>query len=169
MKCAHLLRDILFKLTGEMSYPIKLRGRSSPGQKSPTVKVLLIAFIGASLAGASLGLLAESSQQALILGSFGASIFLVIAVPDSPFALPTNVLAGHFLASAIDLACFHFIGAGVFIMGFAFGLTIVAMFFLKSRIHLPAPIQLQFSGQDRTGVFLLHRHWPVRSLSCHWV
>ena len=169
MNCAELFRDTFFKLTGEMSYRIKLRGQSSAGQRSPTVKVLLIAFIGASLAGASLGLLAESSQQALIMGSFGASIFLVMAVPDLPFAQPRNVLAGHFLASAIGLACFHFIGEGFFIMGLALGLTTVAMLFLRSRIHLPAPIQLQFSWQDQTGVFLLHRHWPVRSLSWRWV
>jgi hypothetical protein len=39
MNCAQLFRDIFFKLTGEMSYRIKLRGQSSPDQKSPTVKV----------------------------------------------------------------------------------------------------------------------------------
>ena len=132
MKCAQMLRDIFFKLTGEMSYRIKLRGQSSPDQKSPTVKVLLIAFIGASLAGASLGLLAESSQ------------------PDLPFAQPRNVLAGHFLASAIGLACFHFIGEGFFIMGFALGLTTVAMLFFKVA-HPPAgsnPIAIFLAGPD---------------------
>ena len=150
MNCAQLFRNIFFELTGEMSYRIKLRGQSSPDQKSPTVKVLLIAFIGASLAGASLGLLAESSQQALIMGSFGASIFLVMAVPDLPFAQPRNVLAGHFLASAIGLACFHFIGEGFFIMGFALGLTTVAMLFFKVA-HPPAgsnPIAIFLAGPD---------------------
>ena len=166
--CSTALRYLL-QTYRRMNYRIKLRGQSSPDQKSPTVKVLLIAFIGASLAGASLGLLTESSQQALIMGSFGASIFLVMAVPDLPFAQPRNVLAGHFLASAIGLACFHFIGEGFFIMGIALGLTTVAMLFLRSRTHPPVPIQLQFFWQDQTGAFLLHRHWPVRSLSWRWV
>ena len=48
------------------------------------------------------------------MGSFGASIFLVMAVPNLPFAQPRNVLAGHFLASAMGLACFHFIGEGFY-------------------------------------------------------
>ena len=133
-----------------MSYRIKLRMQSSPDQKSPSVKGLLIAFIGASLAGASLGLLTESSQQALIMGSFGASIFLVMAVPNLPFAQPRNVLAGHFLASAIGLAWFHFIGEGFFIMGLALGLTTVAMLFFKV-VHPPAgsnPIAIFFAGPD---------------------
>ena len=55
INCAQLLRDIFFKLTGEMSYRIKLRMQSSPDQKSPSVKVLLIAFIGASLTGVASG------------------------------------------------------------------------------------------------------------------
>ena len=147
--CSTALRYLL-QTYRRMNYRIKLRGQSSPDQKSPTVKVLLIAFIGASLAGASLGLLTESSQQALIMGSFGASIFLVMAVPDLPFAHPRNVLAGHFLASAIGLACFHFIGEGFFIMGIALGLTTVAMLFFKVA-HPPAgsnPIAI-FSGRTR--------------------
>ena len=149
MNCATALRYLL-QTYRRMNYRIKLRGQSSPDQKSPTVKVLLIAFIGASLAGASLGLLTESSQQALIMGSFGASIFLVMAVPDLPFAQPRNVLAGHFLASAIGLACFHFIGEGFFIMGIALGLTTVAMLFFKVA-HPPAssnPIAIFLAGPD---------------------
>lgn len=147
--CSTALRYLL-QTYRRMNYRIKLRGQSSPDQKSPTVKVLLIAFIGASLAGASLGLLTESSQQALIMGSFGASIFLVMAVPDLPFAQPKNVLAGHFLASATGLACFHFIGEGFFIMGIALGLTTVAMLFFKVA-HPPAssnPIAIFLAGPD---------------------
>ena len=105
---------------------------------------MLVAFIGASVAGAALGFLAELSQHALIMGSCGASIFLVMAVTDLPFAQPRNVLTGHFLASAIGVGCLHSIGESFFIMGFALGLTTVAMLFLRSRIHLPALIPLRF-------------------------
>ena len=148
--CSTALRYLL-QTYRRMNYRIKLRGQSSPDQKSPTVKVLLIAFIGASLAGASLGLLTESSQQALIMGSFGASIFLVMAAPDLSFAQPKNVLAGHFLASAIGLACFHFIGEGFFIMGIALGLTTVAMLFFKVA---PPP-----AGSNPIAIFLAGPDW----------
>ncbi len=134
-----------------MSYRIKSWGQGSPDQRSPPIRVLLIAFIGASLAGASLGFLAEWSQEALIMGSFGASIFLVMAVPDLPFAQPRNVLAGHFLASAIGLACFHFIGESFFIMGFALGLTTVAMLLFQVA-HPPA-------GSNPIAIFLVGPDW----------
>ena len=54
-------------------------------------------------------------------------------------------------------------------MGLALGLTTVAMLFAKVA-HPPAgsnPIAIFW--QDQTGAFLLHRHWPVRSLSWRWV
>ncbi len=150
VRCAEPLRETSFRLTGDMSYGSKLLGRASPDQKSPRVRALLVAFIGATLAGVSLGFLSESSQQALIMGSFGASIFLVMAVPDLPFAQPRNVLAGHFLASAIGLACFHFISESFFMMGLALGLTTVAMLFFKVA-HPPAgsnPIAIFLAGPD---------------------
>lgn len=118
---------------------------------------MLVAFIGASIAGALLGFLTELSQHPFIMGSFGASIFLVMAAPDLPFAQPRNVLAGHLLASAIGLSCFHLIGQSFFVMGLSLGLTTIAMLFLESRIHLPAPIQSPFFWQAQIGFFFLHR------------
>ena len=44
------------------------------------------------------------SGYPLIMGSFGASIFLLFAVPKSDFSRVTNLIAGHFLASCIGMA-----------------------------------------------------------------
>ena len=74
-----------------------------------------------------------------------------MAVPDLPFAQPRNVLAGHFLASAIGLACFHFIGESFFIMGLALGLTTVAMLFFQVS-HPPA-------GSNPIAIFLVGPDW----------
>ena len=145
----------MVKFAGDMTFKFKLLQRYLPHQTGPPVKVLLIAFIGASVAGAALGFLADLSQHALIMGSFGASIFLVMAVPNLPFAQPRNVLIGHFLASAIGLGCFHFIGESFFIMGFALGLTTVAMLFFKVA-HPPAgsnPIAIFLTGPDWSFLF----------------
>lgn len=149
-KGAQHLRDIFLKFARDMTYRIKLRGQVSPCQTGPTARVLLIAFVGASIAGASLGLIAEASQHALVMGSFGASIFLVMAAPDLPFAQPRNVLAGHFLASAIGLVCFHFIGESWLVMGFALGLTTITMLFFRVA-HPPAgsnPVAIFLTGPD---------------------
>ena len=185
MTCGQRLKDIFLNCSGNMSYRIKLRGRGSPDQGSPTVRVLLIAFFGASIAGALLGFMAESSQQALIMGSFGASIFLIMAVPDLPFAQPRNVLAGHFIASAIGLACFHLIGESFLIMGVALGLTTVAMLFFKVA-HPPAgsnPIAIFLAGPDWSflvtptlaGAFVIvglgiayNNLWAERSYPKYW-
>ena len=123
----------------------------------PRAKGLLIAFIGASIAVASLGFLKELSQHPFIMGFFGASIFLVMAALDLPVSQPRNVLAGHLLASAIGLGCFHLIGQSSFMMGLSLGLTTAALLFLESRIPLPAPIQSQFFWRAQIGFFFLHR------------
>jgi CBS-domain-containing membrane protein len=84
------------------------------------------------------------------MGSFGASIFLVMAAPDLPFAQPRSVLAGHFLASAIGLVCFHFIGESWLVMGFALGLTTITMLFFRVA-HPPAgsnPVAIFLTGPD---------------------
>ena len=124
----------------------------------PRAKGLPVAFIGASIAVASLGFLTELSQHRFIIGFFGASIFLVMAALDLPFSQPRNVLAGHLFASAIGLGCFHLIGQSFFIMGLSLGLTTVAMLLLESRIHLPASIQSQFFWRAQIGFTFLHRH-----------
>ena len=35
------------------------------------------------------------------MGSFGASIFVLFVLPDSPFAQPRNVILGHFVTTLI--------------------------------------------------------------------
>ena len=119
---------------------------------------MLITFIIASIAGASLGFLPDLSQHPLIIGSFGAAIFLVMAALDLPFSQPTNVLAGQLLACAIGLGCFNLIEPSSFVMGLSLGLTTVAILLLESRIHLPASIQSQFFWRAQIGFIFLHRH-----------
>ena len=52
------------------------------------------------------------SGYPLIMGSFGASIFLLFAVPKSDFSRVTNLIAGHFLASCIGMAFLMTFGVG---------------------------------------------------------
>mgnify|MGYP001340077661 CR=1 FL=1 len=133
-----------------MTNRVQIGARASRDLTRPRAKVLLVAFIGASIAGALLGFLTELSQHPFIMGSFGASIFLVMAAPDLPFAQPRNVLAGHLLASAIGLSCFHLIGQSFFVMGLSLGLTTIAMLFFRVA-HPPAgsnPIAIFLAGSD---------------------
>ena len=71
------------------------------------------------------------------MGSFGASIFLVIAAPDTPFAKPKNVIAGHIISSATGLVSLHLLGDSVMSTAIAVSLANMLMLLLKGA-HPPA-------------------------------
>ena len=81
----------------------KLKGQCQERAPRPNPKLLGFAFMGALLAGSVLGFLAFSTGHAVIMGSFGASVFFVMAAPDVPFSQPRHIIGGHFVASAIGL------------------------------------------------------------------
>ena len=111
----------------------------------------MLSFFGALFAGAILGFVAFSLEYAIIMGSFGASIFLVMAVPDSPFAQPRHVVFGHFMASLIGLICLHLLGDFWWSMALALAITTLAMIVLKVS-HPPA-------GSNPIAIFLITPGW----------
>jgi len=96
-------------------------------------------------------LLAFVSGYPLVLGSFGASIFVLFILPDTPFAQPRNVIGGHFISSLVGLLFFHFIGAGWWSMALALATALTAMQVLKVP-HPPA-------GSNPFIVFLAAANW----------
>ena len=71
------------------------------------------------------------------MASFGASIFLLFAVPKSNFSQATNLIAGHFLASCIGMAFLMNFGANCWLLPIALCLTTVGMQVLRIS-HPPA-------------------------------
>ena len=115
----------------------KFRGQAEALPQLPKFKIVIISFFGAFLAGAILGFLAFSLEYSIIMGSFGASVFLVMAAPDSPFAQPRNVIFGHFLASLIGLAFLYLVGNSWWSMALALAITTSVMLALRVA-HPPA-------------------------------
>ncbi len=134
-----------------MKYLDKFKGQSEVPPARPELKVILLSFFGALFAGAILGFVAFSLEYAIIMGSFGASIFLVMAVPDSPFAQPRHVVFGHSLASLIGLICLHLLGDFWWSMALALAITTLAMMVLKVS-HPPA-------GSNPIAIFLITPGW----------
>lgn len=134
-----------------MKYLEKFKGQSEVPPARPELKVILLSFFGALFAGAILGFAAFSLEYAIIMGSFGASIFLVMAVPDSPFAQPRHVVFGHFMASLIGLICLHLLGDFWWSMALALAITTLAMIVLKVS-HPPA-------GSNPIAIFLITPGW----------
>lgn len=134
-----------------MKYLEKFKGQSEVPPARPELKVILLSFFGALFAGAILGFVAFSLEYAIIMGSFGASIFLVMAVPDSPFAQPRHVVFGHFMASLIGLICLHLLSDFWWSMALALAITTLAMIVLKVS-HPPA-------GSNPIAIFLITPGW----------
>ena len=129
----------------------KLKGQCQERAPRPNPKLLGFACIGALLAGSVLGFLAFSTGHAVIMGSFGASIFLVMAAPDVPFSQPRHIIGGHFVASAIGLFFFHLIGDMWWSMALALALATVVMLALRIP-HPPA-------GSNPVAIFLTAPSW----------
>ena len=95
-------------------------------------------------------LLSFYTNEPLILGSFGASIFILMATPESPFAQTRALVGGHFVATLIGLMSFNFLGSDLLFLGIALMLTVILMIVLEIP-HPPAasnPIIVYLSFPD---------------------
>jgi CBS-domain-containing membrane protein len=134
-----------------MNFLEKLKG---DGQKLPAsygTKSILLAGLGGFFAISVVGFLAVTLEQALILGSFGASCVLLFGFPDVPFSQPRNAIVGHFLSSLIGLLFYHFVSTEWWSMALAVGIAIMAMMYTRT-VHPPA-------GSNPVIIFLLKSSW----------
>ena len=134
-----------------MSYLTKLKGSPAPIPPRPLLKELGFISFGAFLAACLIGYLAYATNQPIIMGSFGASIFVLFVLPESPFAQPRNVIIGHLVTTLIGLAFFHLVSSDWWSMALALAFAIAAMQYLRVP-HPPA-------GSNPFIVFLLGSQW----------
>ena len=134
-----------------MSYLTKLKGSPAAIPHSPSMKEIIFIAIGAFLAASVIGFLAYYTKQPIIMGSFGASIFVLFVLPDSPFAQPRNVIIGHFITTLIGLIFYNLVSSDWWSMALALAFAIAAMQLLRVP-HPPA-------GSNPFIVFLLGANW----------
>ena len=85
------------------------------------------------------------------MGSFGASIFVLFVLPESPFAQPRNVVLGHFVTTLVGLIFFQLVSSDWWSMAIALAVAIALMQILRIS-HPPA-------GSNPFIVFLLGANW----------
>ncbi len=119
------------------SYAGKFGGDGSEMPPRPRWEVILIAWIGALAAMATLGGLAQVSQAPLVMAPFGASAVLLFGHPESPLTQPRNVLGGHCLGGVIGLATGTWLGTSWPLMALAVATTIALMKATRT-VHPPA-------------------------------
>jgi CBS-domain-containing membrane protein len=130
-----------------MSYLTKLKGSPASIPPRPSLKEISFISLGAFFAACVVGFLAYYTNEPIIMGSFGASIFVLFVLPDSPFAQPRNGIFGHFVTTLIGLTFFHLVSSEWWSMAIALALAIAAMQILRVP-HPPA-------GSNPFIVFLL--------------
>lgn len=118
----------------------------------PSLSHIAMAWLGSSLAIASVAVLGQLSGQPWILGSFGASCVLLFGFPDAVFSQPRNLIAGHVLCSLIGLGFLKFVGPEWWSMALAVG-TALAVMLVTRTVHPPA-------GSNPVIIFLTRPDWP---------
>ena len=134
-----------------MSYISKFTGQKQPLPPRATLKDIAFVWLGSLLAAAMVGFLAYYSNQPLVMGSFGASCFVLFILPQSPFAQPRNVIGGHFISTLVGLLFFHFVSPDWWSMALALA-TAIALMQLLNMPHPPA-------GSNPFIVFLAGAGW----------
>ncbi|MEE2729786.1 MAG: HPP family protein [Pseudomonadota bacterium] len=134
-----------------MEYFSKFKGLSKPVPPRPDLKQLAFVWVGGFLAISVVGMLATYTHQALILGSFGASCFILFILPDSPFAQPRNTIGGHVVSTLVGLVFFHWVSTEWWSMALALGTALSAMQLLRVN-HPPA-------GSNPIIVFIAAAGW----------
>ena len=72
--------------------------------------IIVLAWLGGTLATAALALIGNWQNVAMILGSFGASCLLIFCSPKSPLAQPKNIVGGHVTITFTGLAFMSLFG-----------------------------------------------------------
>lgn len=84
-------------------YARKFSGEGAALLPRPQWQVIVLAWLGACIALATLGLLTVVCHAPFLIAPFGASVVLLFGHPDSPLTQPRNVVGGHLLGGVIGL------------------------------------------------------------------
>jgi CBS-domain-containing membrane protein len=111
---------------------------------------LLLGVVGATVGVIILQLISTTTEIKLVVASFGATVVLIFALPESPVVKPRSIIGGYLISTSIALMVFEFIGNDPFSLGLAFGLAFGLMQLTKT-LHPPAgsiPLLIMYTPPD---------------------
>jgi CBS-domain-containing membrane protein len=129
----------------------KLRGQGADLPPRAPWRAIGFAALGGLIAIGVLSGLTTGLEQALLLGSFGASCVLVFGAPDVPFSQPRNVVAGHFISTLLGLVAVEVFGHHWWAPAIGVAGAIAAMMATRT-VHPPA-------GSNPVIVYILRSGW----------
>lgn len=102
------------------------------------IKALIAGFFSTITIGVLTVLTYKTALGLFIAGSFGSSMVLLFAFPESPFAQPKNVFFGHLITALAGVLFVNFIPLPIYInIAVAVGVGIFFMIILDV-VHPPA-------------------------------
>ena len=118
---------------------------------SEQIKSALIAGVFSTFVLAFLAWLNYMGDYGIwLMAPFGATAVLVFGVPQSPLAMPKNVIGGHMLTAMIGVVFSYYSADSAIMIGLAVGIAITLMMITKT-IHPAAganPILIIESSQS---------------------
>ncbi len=121
-------------------YLRKMRGSGASRQMSSWDEVgwsFLGSFLGVAILLLVQELVLDRHDQALVLGSFGASVFLVFGAPHAPFSQPRNVIGSHVLSALVGVFAQQHFGATPWLAAALAVSLATAVMFLTATMHPP--------------------------------
>lgn len=98
-----------------------------PRQRVARFLVVVRAGAIASVTLAAIVAIGEASGVAFLASSLGSTVIVAYVFPESPFARPRTILAGHAVATLVGLAVALALGPSPYGAALAVGLSIAAM------------------------------------------
>jgi len=121
-----------------------------PARRRHRWKLALVAGAGAAVVIGGLAKL-QSEGLPLLLGSFGASLVIMLGFPDSGFSKPGRVIGAHVLGAVLGLLALHGLGDHWWAEALAVGACIALMLGLR-LVHPPA-------GSNPLIIFAIKAKW----------
>jgi CBS-domain-containing membrane protein len=95
------------------------------------------AFAGIALIGYVNDFLLGTTDQVLLIGSFGASAVLVYGAVKSPLAQPRNLLGGHVLSAIIGVTAYQMCAAHLWLASAVAVAFAIALMHMTKTLHPP--------------------------------
>jgi CBS-domain-containing membrane protein len=134
---------------------LKKMGGTTKSPPGVSMSEILWSWIGAFLGISSVAYVhfhwLESSDLALIIGSFGASAVLIYGAIKSPLAQPRNLIGGHVLSGFVGVASYQVLSSNLWIAAALAVATAIALMHATKTLHPPggATALIAVIGSDK--------------------
>ncbi len=123
-----------------LNYIKKMRGGHESPPKVNLLEILLSwvgSFVSIAIVAYINQMVVETTDQMLLIGSFGASAVLIYGAIKSPLAQPRNFIGGHVISAVIGVAAYQLFPETSWLAGSIAVATAIAAMHATKTLHPP--------------------------------